>query len=122
MSSLQSASPEVLAAIAAAVGAVIVKGFEKWIASRPTKETEEHKSEITALRQEIDKTHQLEVDALRDELDAARRAAAKWQKKYWEAYAISDSDEHKIVELTDTVRTLQTKIETLIANESLDKE
>lgn len=123
MTIFEVVSPEVAAAIIAAGGAIVVKSIEKWITNQPkSTATDAHKLEIAALRNEIDKTHQLEINTLREDLERANRTADKWQKKYWESRAATDSDEHRITELTDTVRTLHTKLEALINNETIDEE
>ena len=123
MTIFEFVSPEIATAIIAAGGAVVVKSVEKWIVNQPKQQApDSHKLEIAALRSEIDKTHQLEINTLREDLERANRAADKWQKKYWESRAATDSDEHRITELTDTVQTLHTKLEALINHETTDEE
>lgn len=103
MNELQTISPELVAAIAAAIGAVVVKIFEKWMSNRNNQKSIET----------LQNYHKQELDSLREELDKANKNISKWQKKYWEATSMTDSDEHKIDELTKKVQDLQSRLDLL---------
>jgi peptidoglycan hydrolase CwlO-like protein len=95
-------SPDAISAIAAVVGAVAVKLFEKYVTSKSNKSDDEVKK---TLQSELDKSH-ADIIALRVELQ-------HWQTKYWEAQLDTDSDEHAMQRLASNVETLQQKIEDL---------
>ncbi len=101
MTTLPQIDNNVLAAIAAAGGAVFVKFVEKWASKRNDSFSEGERIR-GELRHEIEKL-KIEVAELKKEADA-------WRKKYWEEVERGTTDEHRISELQKEVDELRAVI------------
>lgn len=108
---MTSLSPEAVSAIAAGAGALLVKIVEKVLTHKDRAIVEEHAEH---LRTELRK----EVERLREEVTRAHKSSDKWQKKYWEATANTDFDEHKIETLVSNISILQKRIDDIESDDS----
>jgi DNA polymerase III delta prime subunit len=88
----------VLAASAAAGGAVFVKIVEKWASKR-----NDSFSEGERIRSELRE----EIEILKTEVAFLKKEANEWRTKYWEAIERGDTDEHRIKELQREVEYLK---------------
>ena len=102
MSDLPQIDNNVLAALAAAGGAVFVKLAEKW-ASKRSDSFNEGERIRAELRQEIDK--------LKQEITFFKKEADDWRTKYWAAMEQASTDEYRILELEREVERLIKQME-----------
>jgi len=87
---ISTIDPNVLAGIAAAGGAIVIKIVEKWM-SKDTEDEAEAKNIRSELRMEIQRLH--------DENIRLEKDNQQWRHKYWEQKNLHDSDEVEITSL-----------------------
>jgi len=88
---ISTLDPNVLAGIAAAGGAIVIKIVEKWM-SKSSEDEAEAKTIRSELRMEIQRLHDENIRLEKDNQD--------WRQKYWELKNVHDSDEVEITSLT----------------------
>jgi hypothetical protein len=98
MTNLSQIDNNVLAAFAAAGGAVFVKVVEKWASKR-----NDSFSEGERIRSEL----RDEIDKLKTEVALLKKEADEWRTKYWSSIERETTDEHRIVELEREVEYLR---------------
>lgn len=97
MTNLPPIDNNVLAALAAAGGAVFVKVVEKWASKR-----NDSFSEGERIRGEL----RQEIDNLRKEIVSLKKEADEWRSKYWHEMERGTTDEHRISELEKEIENL----------------
>ena len=108
MPNLHPIDNNVLAAIAAAGGAVFVKVVEKWASKR-----NDSFSEGERIRIEL----RIEIDKLKTEMISLKKEADEWREKYWASIERETTDEYRIEELQKEVEKLKEIIRLRIDNE-----
>jgi hypothetical protein len=108
MTNLSQIDNNVLAAFAAAGGAVFVKVVEKWASKR-----NDSFSEGERIRSEL----RDEIDKLKTEVALLKKEADEWRTKYWSSIERETTDEHRIVELEREVEYLRDVIKLHVVKE-----
>ena len=109
---LAAIDANVLAAIAAAGGAILLKIVEKWTIRRS-----ETLNDAARIRNEL----RSDIMRLREENIQLEKEANDWHEKYWEAKSIHESDELRISEFKVEVSNGLIRMEQLESNLNADR-
>jgi predicted nucleic acid-binding Zn-ribbon protein len=91
---LPTVDPNVMTAVAAAGGAILIKVVERWLGRR-----NENNNEAERIRKELRE----ELTRYRSENIRLEKELDEWRTKYWEKKKLYDSDELRINELESEV-------------------